>query len=122
MTDDKLERAYSASKRIAQLQAEIAEREEEVENLKQFVANLVPTGETMLGDEERGYIKAVVIEGKMFNEAWGKKQRPDLWEKYAVAKFVLDSATAKKVLSEEEYAVFQKPNNKTTVKIEVQHD
>lgn len=119
---DQLERTYEAARKIKQLQAQADEIAEEIENLKQFVANNVPEGETLLGDEDRGYIKTLVYRAKQFNEAWGKKRHPELWERYAVTKFVLDSTTAKKNMTEEEYAEFQKPSEKVSVKLEVVND
>lgn len=114
--------ALRAMKKIKQLQAEVAEYNEAIENLKETVANNLPVGETILADEDGTELKAIIYQSKQYNEAWGKKRRPDLWTAHAVTKLVLDSATAKKELSEEEYAEFQKPSDKVSVKVEVVND
>jgi hypothetical protein len=122
MADEAL--ALRAMKKIKTLQAEIAQYEEAVENLKGVVAANLPLGETLLQDpdDEDLTLKATVYVSKTFNEGYGKKARPDLWEKAAVETKVLTSATAKKALTEEEYALFQKPSDKTSVKVEVVND
>lgn len=116
---DQLDRAFDAARRVKELQAEAERIAEEIENLKQFVANNVPLGETLLGDEEHGHIKVQVYRSKAFNEAFGKKTHPELWQKYAEPRFVLDSTLAKKVMPPEEYELFQKVSDKTSVKLEV---
>lgn len=119
---DQLDRVFNAAARVKELQAEVDERLEEIENLKSFIANNIPEGETLLGDDERGFIKAQVYTSKQFNEAWGKKNHPEVWEKYAEPVFKLDSTIARKKMTEEEYALFQKPSEKTSVKLEVVND
>src|SRR5690242_12591204 len=106
-------------RKIKQLQSDQAEIEEAIQNLKDVVAANLPLGETVLGDENNGYLKAVVYQAKQFNEAYGKKERPDLWEKAAVQTKVLTSARAKEVFGDQsaEYAAFQKPSAKVSVKV-----
>lgn len=120
--ENQLDRAFDAARRVKELQAEADRIAEEIENLKQFVANNVPEGETLLGDEERGFIKTLVYRAKQFNEAYGKRHRPDLWDKYAEPVFTLNSTIAKKKMTEDEYAEFQKPSDKISVKLEVVND
>jgi len=119
LTDE--QRKAKIARQIVALQAEIAERAEAVDNLKAKLAELV--GETtepyVVGDNDNGYQLITVYKGKAFNEAFGKKNQPELWAKHAEEKKVLTSARAKSVLTEEEYALFQKPNDKTTVKVEL---
>lgn len=116
-----LERAAKAARKIKELQAQIAELTEAVENLKAkeveyFEAQI---GEHVVGDNDNGFMKVVIYQSKTFNEAWGKKARPDLWEKAAVTTTIVTSASAKLLLDEEEYTVFQKPSAKLSVKVEV---
>lgn len=115
-------RAERAMRKIKQLQADAAEIAEAIENLKDVVAANLPAGETVLGDEDNGYLKAVIYRSKQFNEAYGKKNAPKVWADNAVAKLTLDSTTAKKVLSPEEYELFQKPSEKMSVKVETVND
>lgn len=121
MVDEAL--ALRAAKKIKQLQAEVAQYLEAIENLKATVAKNLPVGDTILYDPEtEESLKATVYTAKQYNEAYGKKNRPDLWTAHAVTKLVLDSATAKKELTPEEYAEFQKPSDKVSVKVEVVND
>jgi hypothetical protein len=125
MADEAL--ALRAMKKIKEYQAKIAEYEEGVENLKELVANNLPMGEHELVDfdedgEVNAVFKATVYRSKTFNEAYGKAARPDLWEKAALSVKGLTSARAKTALTPEEYAIFQKPSDKTSVKVEVVND
>jgi len=118
------QRQAKIARQIVGLQAEIAERAEAVDNLKAKLAELVgtTTEPVVVGDNDNGYQLITVFKGKAFNEAYGKKAQPELWEKHAESKKVLTSARAKSVLTDEEYALFQKPNDKTTVKVELADD
>lgn len=122
LTDE--QRKAKIARQIVGLQAEVAERLEAIDNLKAKLAELV--GETtepaVLGDADNGFQLVTVFTGKAFNEAYGKKNAPELWEQHAETKKVLTSARAKDVLTDEEYARFQKPNTKTTVKVELAGD
>lgn len=121
---DNNETAARIARRIVTLQDEIAERTEAIENLKAKAAELLPTGDNIVGDNENGFLKVVVYQSKQFNESYGKKNNPELWEKLAVEKKVLDSTTFKAAIkadkaTEADYALFQKPSDKVSVKIEL---
>jgi hypothetical protein len=114
MTDDRVsEQVVRAAAKIKQLQSDIADNEEAVRNLKRFIADNTPEGTTTQGD-----YKIEVYTYKKFDEAYGKRQNPELWAEHAVEKRVLDSATAKRVLTEDEYALFQKPSADKSVKVD----
>lgn len=124
---DNNETAAKIARRIVTIQAEQAELEEAIQNLKGKLAEVLPEGDNVVGDNEQGFLKVVVYQSKQFNEAYGKKNHPELWEKHAVNKRVLDSATAKAAIkaeemTEDEYALFQKPSDKKSVKIELVDD
>jgi len=119
MTD--VERALAAAKKIKELQAQIAELTEAVDNLKAKEVEYfeAQVGDHVVGDNEGGFLKVTIYQSKTFNEAWGKKLRPDLWEKAAVSIKQVNTASAKLLLDAEEYAVFQKPSANLSVKVEV---
>lgn len=122
MTENNTEtRAAAAARKIKELQAQIAELTEAVENLKAKEVEYFheEQGDHIVGSNEEGFLKVVIYQSKTFNEAWGKKQRPDLWEKAAIDIRLVNSTSAKLYLDEEEYAVFQKPSAKLSVKVEV---
>lgn len=118
MTD--IERAAKAARKIKEIQAQIAELEEAVENLKAKEVEFFDgtLGEHVVGDNDGGYLKVTIYQSKTYNEAWGKKLAPELWEEFAEEKKVLTSARAKDKLGEA-YALFQKPSAKLSVKVEV---
>lgn len=122
MSDYSPEAAAKVARQIIALQSEIAEREEAIENLKAKEAEWFELGEHIVGDPDSGYQKVTVYQSKAYNEAYGKKAQPELWDKHAVATRSLTSAQAKAALSEAEYALFQKPSAKLSVKIEVVDD
>jgi hypothetical protein len=113
-TTEEVQRALT---KIKQLQAEVEETEEAIKNLKGFVA--VNTGE---GEHEVGHFKVTVYKYKKFDEAYGKRNAPELWEQFAVERRVLDSKTAKAKLDEDQYALFQKASNDLSVKVELLPD
>lgn len=113
------ERKAGIARKIKGLEAQIEELEEARDNLKETLGTLVGEGEETVGDNENGWLKVTSYLGKKYDEAYGKRNAPELWEKHAVEVRVLPSATAKAKLTEEEYARFQKPNSKRTVKVEV---
>lgn len=112
----------NAARRIIELQAEIAERQEAVENYKQFIADTVTEPEQVVQDDRGNLFKVNRYTYRRFDANWGKFQRPDLWEKYATSKPVLTAADAKKRMTEEEYAAFQKVSDKPSVTIETLAD
>jgi hypothetical protein len=126
--------AAKIARKIKQAQAEVAELEEYINNLKSEEAGILGIDpddlhahrEEIVGDAENGYLKVVAYTHKQFNEAWGRKEHPELWEKLAVEKKVLDSATFKAAIAakratDEDYELFQKPG-KITVKVEALKD
>lgn len=115
-------RAERAMRKIKDYQSQIADIEEAIDNLKDVVIGNLPSGETILGNPEKGFVKATVYRARQFNEAYGKKNRPDLWEKAAETMKVVNSTLAKKRLDPEEYAAFQKPSEKMSVKVETIND
>jgi hypothetical protein len=106
--------AAKIARKIKQAQAEVAELTQYIENLKGEEAGILGIDpddlhahrEEIVGDNENGYLKITAYTHKQFNEAYGKKLHPDLWEKHAVEKKVLDSTTARAKLTEEEYELF----------------
>lgn len=121
---DKLTRAAAIARKIKELQAQEADIAEAIVNLKAKEVELFEgeLGDHLVGDNDNGYLNINVYQHKTFNETWGKAQRPDLWDKAKVTVDVVTSATAKAALTEEEYAVFQKPSAGLSVKIEVVDD
>lgn len=120
MTDNK-ERAASAARKIKAMQAQIAELTEAIDNLKAkeveyFEGTL---GEHIVGDPDTGYLKVSIYQSKTYNEAYGKKNHPKLWDKHAKAVRVLTSAAAKAAMDADDYAKFQKPSADLSVKVEV---
>jgi len=113
------ELAAKVARQIIALQSEVAERLEAIENLKAKQASWFELGDHIVGDPDNGYQKVTVYQSKAYNEAYGKKNHKDLWEKYAVPTKTLTSAQAKAALSADEYALFQKPSDKLSVKIEL---
>lgn len=119
MSDDVAERAKVLARQIKLHQIERDELDEAIEDKKAALADLLGTAEGLtVGDRDSGYFKVDVYQGATFNEAFGKKARPDLWDKAKVTKETVTSASAKAVLTADEYALFQKPHDKTTVKVE----
>jgi hypothetical protein len=116
------ERANAAARKIKELQAKRDELDEQIEDYKQFIANNLPKGESVLGDEDTGFVKVTVYQSKQYNEAYGKRNHPELWDQYAVTIRALPSAEAKKAMPPEEYELFQKPSDKISVKVEVIND
>lgn len=119
MTD--VERALAAAKKIKELQAQIADLTEAVENLKAKEVEYFESeqGDHIVGDNDGGFLKVTIYQSKTYNEAWGKKQAPELWAEFAESVTVLTSARAKDKLDKEQYELFQKPSAKLSVKIEV---
>ena len=107
---------------IITMQAERDELDEAIRFKKEKLAADLYAGEHLIGDNESGYVKAIVYQHKTFNEGYGKQRRPDLWEKAKETKEVVTSAGAKAKLSTEEYAEFQKPSDGLSVKLEVIND
>lgn len=123
MSNDVQERAKNLARKIKLLQIERDERDEAIENMKTTLAELLgPTEALTIGDRDSGFFKVDVYQGATFNEAYGKKGHPELWDKAKVTKETVTSASAKAALTPEEYALFQKPHEKTTVKIEFLSD
>lgn len=106
--------------KIVQLQSQAADIEEAIKNYKAKLAEQLGNiiGEEIVGDNDTGFTKVIVYQHKTFNEAWGKKLAPELWEKAKRTKEYVDSAGAKALLTPEEYAVFQKPSDGLSVKLE----
>lgn len=123
MSDDTTERAKALARQIKLHQIERDELDEAIEFKKAALAELLgPTEALTVGDRDSGFFKVDVYQGATFNEAYGKKARPDLWEKAKVTKEAVTSASAKAALTPEEYALFQKPHDKTTVRVEFLSD
>lgn len=115
------ERAAMITRKIHQLQADEADIAEAIVNLKAKLIEELgnePT-EEIVGDNDTGFVKVLVYRHKAFNESFGKKNHPELWEKAKKTKEYVDSASAKAALSEEEYALFQKPSLDLSVRLEV---
>lgn len=121
---EKLERVAAIARKIKELQAQEEQVAEAIRNLKAKQVELLDgdLGDHIVGDNENGYLNVIVYQHKTFNEGYGKGQRPDLWDKAKVTMDVVTSASAKAALTEEEYAVFQKPSAALSVKVEVVDD
>lgn len=124
-------RAALIARKIEVAQSEAKELDEFIENLKTKLAEELGEGETQVGDPTNGYHNIVVYQHKAFNAAYGRKMLPaDAIKRATVNKPVFDSASAKaqewdedgnivKGLTDEEYALAQKPSDKgLSVKIE----
>lgn len=108
----------NAARRIIELQAEIAEKQEAVENYKQFIADNA-TEDVQIVPSNGQLFKVNTYVYRRFDANYGKAQRPDLWEKYAQPTVTLTAAQAKKVMSDEEYAAFQRVSDGRSVSIEL---
>lgn len=108
-TPDQIERTVV---KIMELQSQAADIDQAIKNYKKFISDNAPEGINPYGE-----FKVEVYTYKKYDEAYGKKNNPELWAEHAVEKRVLDSATAKRVLSEEDYAKFQKPSADKSVKV-----
>lgn len=106
------EQIVEISGEIIVLQSKQKDLEERVEELKAKLAEDLAEGKLSVGDYELN-----IYTGARYDESYGKKVAPELWEKYAEAKKTLPSALAKAKLSPDDYAKFQKPNSKTTVTV-----
>jgi len=111
------EQIENALVKIKQLQSDEAEIKEAIDNYKRFVADNMPDGESDFGN-----FHVSVYTYKKYDEAYGKKNAPALWDKFAVEKRVLDSKTARENLSEDDYALFQKPSAGKTVRVDVKDE
>lgn len=119
MSEDVQERAKALARQIKLHQIERDELDEAIEFKKAALADLLgPTEALTIGDRDHGFFKVDVYQGATFNEAYGKKGHPELWDKAKVTKETVTSASAKAALTPEEYALFQKPHDKTTVRVE----
>lgn len=117
MSDYTPERAAKIADQIIILQAEIEEREEAVKNLKNKLASFYEPGEYT----ESGR-KITVYHHKAINEAFAKKNEPELYKKALVTKEVFNAAGAKAALTEEEYARVQKVSPELSVRVELLED
>lgn len=123
MTDN-MERVAEIGRKIKALQAQQEDIVEAIENLKAKELELLDgiEGDYIVGDNDNGFLKINIYQSKTYNEAWGKKNAPELWEKFAEEVRVLTSARAKDKMTPEEYANFQKASAKKSVKVEVIND
>lgn len=121
---NKVEQVAKIARKIKELQAAVADYEEAIQNLKAKEVELLAgeIGDHIVGDNENGYLNVIVYQHKTFNESYGKMNRPDLWEKAKITQEVVTSASAKLLLTEDEYAEFQKPSANLSVKVEVVDD
>lgn len=117
-----LDRAAKLSREIKLKEAEVAELTEYIDNLKLKLYQDNGEGDFTVGDPENGYFKVTSYMGKQFNESYLKQNNPQAWDKAAVTKKVVTSASAKETLTDQEYAQGQKPNTKPTVKVELLND
>lgn len=121
-----VERAAKIAANIKLLQGEVAEREEAIENYKSALAEELGIGaDETVGNPETGFFSIKTFVGGAYNEAFLKKEHPELWAKAAEhveAKKIITSAVAKAHLSPEDYKLAQKPHSKTTVLVELLGD
>lgn len=108
----------NAARRIIELQSEIQEREEAIENYKHYIADNTTEPEQIVKDDDGHLFRVNTYVYRRFDANYGKSQRPDLFDKYATETKTLSAATAKKVMTDEEYAVFQRVSDGKSVKIE----
>jgi len=117
--------------RIKVLQDEIEDREEAIKNLKAKLAADLPLGEATVGTNDKGYASVTVYQHKAFNAAYGRKNlTPEAVKRATKLMPTFTAATAKdreydmdgniiKGLTEEEYALCQKPSDELSVKVEL---
>lgn len=117
--------------RIKVLQDEIEDREEAIKNLKAKLAADIPEGTATVGTNDKGYAEVTVYRHKAFNAAFGRKNlTPDAIKRATKLVPTFTAATAKdreydlegniiKGLTEEEYALCQKPSDDLSVKVEL---
>lgn len=117
MTDFTRDRAIKIADNIIILQAQKAEIEEAIDNHKAKLAEWFEPGEYVMDDR-----KVTVYYHKALNAAYAKKEHPDLFEKGSETQQVFNATTAKKNLTEEEYAQVQKVSLDPSVKIELLDD
>ena len=111
--------AARIASKIEVLQSEKKDIEEAIENYKEKMAVILGEGEKTIGSQETGFYKFNAYVGKPFNAAQAEKNLPhERWLAASKAGRVTTAALAKKVLTEEEYALCQKPNGKTTIVVE----
>lgn len=88
--------------KILQLQAEIAEREEAVKNMRATLAEFIDEGETFEGD-----FKLVKYTNTRFDDALAKKHlKPEVYDQITVTK--ADSKKAAALLDEDDLALCKK--------------
>jgi hypothetical protein len=112
------EQIVKVSGQIEVLQSEIADREEAIANLKATLSESTGLGEHLIGDYR---ITAYV--SKQFQAKLAEKKLPaERWEAISVPTRTTTAAMAKKILSDEEYALCQNVSDKVSVKIERRED
>lgn len=124
MTELTDEQYAKIAARIQVLKSQKADIDEAIDNLNATLIGAI--GETdkprLVGNNELGYANVSIFQGKQFSGDLLKRNAPELWERAAEPAFVVTSAHAKAVLSTEEYAKGQKPNDKWTVKVDAVND
>lgn len=113
------ERAAKLVDNIIQLQADRDEIIEAIENQKRKLAELYDNQPGEFVEDGR---KIMTYFGKRIDEAYAKKNEPELYKKALVTKEVFNAAGAKAALTEEEYARVQKVNDKITVVVDLVED
>ena len=118
MTELTPEQIVKISGNIEVLQSEIAEREEAIANMKAKLAEAQGLGEHLVGD-----YKITAYVSKQFQAGLAEKVLPtERWEAISVPARTTSAALAKKVLTDDEYALCQKVSDKISVKVERRDD
>lgn len=113
------ERAVAIVDRIITLQDQRDDIELAIDNLKLKLASLY---DDTPGDYEESGRKITVYFHKAFNKAHAEANEPELVKKGSEEQPVFTAATAKKLLTPEEYARVQKVSTTPSVKIELLED
>lgn len=123
------ERVQAISTKIIEWENERDELQEAIDNSKLTIASILGDGTHLEGD-----FKVEIYTGKQFNEAYARKNlTPEQIKRASAEVTVFSAKTAQdrefdaegniiKGLTEDEYALAQKPHDKKTVKIEVRKD
>lgn len=118
MVEHNAERAAKIAGNIKVWQAQIEEFEEAIANAKDTLASMYEVGT----ENPEGEFIIHVYQSKSLNAAYAKSKYPDLFEKGSETGKVFNATTAKKLLTEEEYELCQKPSDKVSVRVDMLED
>ncbi len=106
------------AQKIEVLQSQKADIEEAIENYKGKLRETLGDVKDTIGTKETGFFAFESYISKPFNAAKAEKELPhDRWLAISKPARATNAATAKKILTEAEYALCQKPNEKASITI-----